>query len=239
MLVLRQACPLIAAVLLTISAAKADVALLSGWNLVGNGSANQVNVETTFNDANQFLTVWKWNAVAGNWSFYSPSLSSAELSTYAQKKGYEVLTTIQSKEGFWVNAKNPTRMKINSLGNVSPLMQSDLSMGWNLLATAEMKTPSQLNASLINDLDANGKSIVTTWAWDASTSNWRFYAPALERQGGTVLVNYIASKNYLTFTAPLNQADGFWMNIAPSTPKNSNTAPNHAMPVVAIIAAGI
>jgi len=235
----RPSCLLIAAVLLPISAAKADVALLSGWNLVGNGSANQINVETTFNDANQFLTVWKWNAVASNWSFYSPSLSSAELSMYAQKKGYEVLTTIQSKEGFWVNAKYPTRLTTNSLGNASPLTQSDLSMGWNLLATPEMKTPSQLNASLNNELDANGKSIVTTWAWDASTSNWRFYAPALERQGGTVLVNYIASKNYLTFTTPLNHTDGFWMNIAPSTPKNSSTDPNRAMPVVAIIAAGI
>lgn len=39
------------------------------------------------------------------WAFYTPSLTTAALAAYAAGKGYDVLTTINSGEGFWVNAK--------------------------------------------------------------------------------------------------------------------------------------
>jgi hypothetical protein len=114
-----------------------------------------------------------------------------------------------------------------------------VSAGWNLLASADGKTPSQLNASLSSSLGLNGKSITTLWTWDASTSSWRFYAPSLEAQGGTVLADYIANKKYLSFVSPLANTDGFWMNIGSVTPTKATSDPNKAMPVVAVVIVGM
>lgn len=220
-------------------AAKADVSLVSGWNLVGNGSTSEINVASVFGDTSKYITIWKWNASASSWSFYTPSLSSTDLVTYAQAKGYGVLSTINSKEGFWVNAKVATTAATRTNSSGALLIQSDVSVGWNLLASADRKTPTQLNASLSSSLNANGKSITTAWAWDASSSSWRFYAPSLEAQGETVLVDYIANKKYLSFSAPLGSTDGFWMNIGSVTPTKTTSDPNNAMPVVAVVVVGI
>ena len=87
--------------------------------------------------------------------------------------------------------------------------------GWNLVATGD-------NPSIqsFGDGDAMppspGSSVIysnvqSVWAWDAARSQWKFYAPSLDRQG--VLADYIASKGYLDFGAGrLAPATGFWMN---------------------------
>ena len=220
-------------------AAKADVSLVSGWNLVGNGSTSEINVASVFSDTSKYITIWKWNASSGSWAFYTPSLSSTDLAAYAQAKGYGVLTTINSKEGFWVNAKGAVTATTSTSNSAAVLLQSDVAVGWNLLASADGKTPSLLNASLSSSLNANGKSVTTLWAWDASTSTWRFYAPSLEAQGGSVLADYIANKKYLGFTSPLGSTDGFWMNIGVVTPTKTTSDPNNAMPVVAAVVIGM
>lgn len=218
---------------------KADVSLVSGWNLLGNGSTSAINVASVFGDASKYTTVWKWNASAGTWSFYTPSLSATDLATYAQSKGYSVLTTIHSKEGFWVNAKSATTAPISNDNSAAVLLQSDMTVGWNLLASSDGQTPSQLNLSLKSSLSSNGKSITTIWAWDASTSTWKFYAPSLEAQGGSVFADYIANKKYLSFTTPLSSTDGFWMNIGTVTPTKATSDPNNAMPVLAVVIVGM
>ena len=38
--------------------ARADISLLKGWNLVGNGQSSAIAVATVFNDASKVTTVW-------------------------------------------------------------------------------------------------------------------------------------------------------------------------------------
>lgn len=239
MLKTRQFLKLIAISGLTLNLARAELTWQEGWNLVGNGSSHEIDVLRTFNNPDKFITVWKWDAVSSTWAFYSPSLSDNDLQTYANSKGYQLLSRIKSKEGFWVNAKMAGSAATPTENNGALLTQYDLLVGWNLLASSDAKTPSELTINLAPSLAANDKYISTIWAWDASKLNWRFHAPSLESQGPNALQNYIVNKNYLGFTSALESKDGFWMNVAPSTGTKSNTDPNSAMPVVAIISAGI
>ena len=89
-------------------AAHAQVALnlTPGWNMLGNSSAAQIDVGTTFGDPSKITTVWAWNRAGGKWAFYAPSMTPSALATYAQSKGYDVLTSVASKQGFWVNASS-------------------------------------------------------------------------------------------------------------------------------------
>jgi hypothetical protein len=196
------------------SGAYAQVALnlTTGWNLLGNSSDASIDVAATFGDANKITTVWTWNRAGSKWAFYAPSMTSSALTTYAQGKGYDVLTSIASKEGFWVNAAT-TAALTGPVANAVTLVASDLQQSWNLVGSADNKTPSQLNLALGTNLKAAGKEILTAWAWDAPNAKWKFFAPSLEAQGGTVLADYITSKGYLAFSTALSAADGFWLNI--------------------------
>ena len=191
--------------------------LVPGWNLKGNSSTVPMDVAATFGDAARITTVWKWNPSASKWAFYTPALSPSALATYAQGKGYDVLTSIAPKEGFWVNASTSVT-SAGSVANGALLAESDLQQGWNLVGSADYYSPSQLNHNLSSSLDAAGKAIVSTWAWDAPNSSWKFYAPALEAQGGTALADYAAGKGYQSFSAVLSASDGYWMNIGTPTP---------------------
>ncbi|MBI2959503.1 MAG: hypothetical protein HYY28_04255 [Betaproteobacteria bacterium] len=94
--------------------------------------------------------------------------------------------------------------------------QSKLVAGWNLIAIGDNKTPSQFNASIGATPPAAGQiptNVTTLWAWDANLANWYFYASSLEAKGGTILVDYIVSKNYLNFgDNTLGPTTGFWVN---------------------------
>jgi hypothetical protein len=195
--------------------------LSAGWNLVGNSDPASIDVAVRLNKP-QISTVWKWNKVSSKWAFYTPSMTSAQLAAYASGKGYDVLTSIDSKEGYWVNASAALVISDPldpppTIGTTVTLMAADLVPGWNLMGSADKKTPTQLNGDMLSSLNAASKAINTLWAWDAASSGWRFYAPSLEAQGGTVLANYITGKNYLPFTSVLASTDGFWVNIGTVT----------------------
>ncbi|MDP3651279.1 MAG: hypothetical protein Q8R67_06315 [Rhodoferax sp.] len=217
-----------------LASAATTINLSTGWNLVGNGDSTVIDVATRLGDSSKITTVWKWNKTTSKWAFYAPSMTTSALASYAESKGYEVLTSIASKEGFWVNAASAVVLT-DSMATppivgapAVTLLESDLAQGWNLVGSADGKTPSQLNAGLTSSLNAAGKAVSTAWAWDASSSKWRFYAPTLAAQGGTALSDYILSKGYLAFTSALTVTDGFWMNIGAVTPgggSGSTTTP--------------
>jgi len=191
--------------------------LIKGWNLLGNSSASAIDVTTAFSDKSKFTTVWTWNKAASKWAFYSPSMTSTELTAYALNKQYDVLTSIAPKEGFWVNAATAATLT-GPVANGVTLAESDLQAGWNLLGSADKATPSQLNQGLSASLGAAGKAMTTAWAWDAQGTAWRFYAPSLEAQSAKTLADYIASKQYLAFSVALSESEGFWLNIGSITP---------------------
>jgi hypothetical protein len=193
-------------------AASSTLNLAVGWNLLGNSSSAPIDVAATFGDAAKFTSVWKWNRATSAWAFYAPSMAAPELAIYTQSKGYDTLTSIGPKEGFWVNASTAA-VSTGPAGSAVLLAEDDLQPGWNLVASAENKTPSDLNQRLRCGLNSSGKSMVTAWAWNASLNSWKFFSPMLEVQGTSVLASYIASKGYAPFDTAVSASEGFWLNI--------------------------
>ncbi|MDD5028300.1 MAG: hypothetical protein PHH58_02180, partial [Rhodoferax sp.] len=79
--------------------------LASGWNLVGNSTTAALDVKTLLGtQASSVTSVWKWNAANSKWAFYSPALDTANtLASYAAAKGYDVVSSIDPGDGFWIN----------------------------------------------------------------------------------------------------------------------------------------
>ena len=168
-------------------------------------------------DPNAVITVWKWDAANTNWQFYTPQMDAAALQNYAAGKGYGVLSEIRPGEGYWVNAKNQLWLSTQT-GAPLNLTAANLVTGWNLVATGQDVSPAAFNQSLSATLTVLGTvplNLVTLWAWDNPARAWYFYAPSLEAQGGTKLIDYITGKSYLDFTQhnkSLGNGTGFWVN---------------------------
>ena len=192
------------------NASTQTISFITGWNLVGNGTNAPINMATSFADANQFVTIWKWIAAQTAWSFYAPALAAqgaTVLADYAASKGYQVLTNIAGGEGFWVNAKQPASVSVTQ-GQVINVAQAGatLTQGWNLVSIGDPTMPKQF-------CDAQNTAVTTLWAWDAAKSAWYFYAPALDASGG--LGTYVLSKGYPDFATSnksLGLGVGFWVN---------------------------
>ena len=194
-----------------------------GWNLVGNSISTPLTVATTFNNSANVSTVWKWETSGPTlsgitypvWAFYTP-LQADGGKAYAASKGYDFLATINPGEGFWVNAKSSFTPALPT-GSAISLAASNLSTGWNLVATGDSLTPTTFTTNIGN--------ITTLWAWDNVNSNWYFYAPSLA--ANSTLASYISNKNYENFgMLALNNGLGFWVNYAgtniPVTPPLSS-----------------
>lgn len=184
--------------------------LAPGWNLIGNGIDAALDVATSFGDATNVDTVWKWVSGSNFWAFYAPALASqggTALQDYAASKGYQVLTTVNGGEGFWVNARQGFDITLPAGSAIAAsYFQSYLVTGWNLVSIGETRSVREFNTAL----DYN---VTTLWSWDNASSGWYFYAPRLDVGGA--LSGYIASKGYLDFTVnnkTLGPGVGFWVN---------------------------
>ena len=183
-----------------------------GWNLLGNSTGSPITVATMFNDAVKIASVWKWDAANTKWCFYSPSLSAQALSEYASSKNYELLTTINVGEGFWISTVAPNGQQLPPGASAPATVfqatgSKPLGKGWNLVSTSDGVTPAQFAAT-------QGSTVNSVWAYDNPTGNWYFYAPSLAAQGGTALSDYITAHGYLDFTSAsktLGPGVGFWV----------------------------
>ncbi len=200
--------------------------LIAGWNLIGNSNDATISVSSLFGDATKITTVWKWTpGIIARWAFYTPSQSDGG-AAYAQSKGYDALSVINAGEGFWVNVKDPNGMSLalpTAGANITAasFTAGTTTIGWNLLAIGETKTPREFTNSVgwgnppaTGELVASG-NVTTLWAWDATSMNWYFYAASLDAQGGTKLMDYITTKGYLDFAntgKSLGVGIGFWVN---------------------------
>ena len=188
------------------------LSLISGWNLLGNGMGTTLTVANAFGDATKVTTVWKWLAASNNWAFYTPTQTDGG-AAYAAGKGYAFLTSVAGGEGFWVNAKAAFTVPLAGTPVTSVSFQM-MASGWNLIATGDGPTPSAFNRAMGTTPPSPGVvpiNLTTLWAWDAAQTNWYFYAPSLEANGG--LAAYITSKSYLDFGAKtLDPVTGFWVN---------------------------
>jgi hypothetical protein len=212
---------IVASVLLSLFSAASTAATVSyapflapGWNLVGNSTSAALDVKALLGtQATSITSVWKWNAATSRWAFYSPALdtTTGALANYVQTKGYDVLTSINPGDGFWVNVNvSATSGVVLSLqsGTGFALGASTLKPNWNLVATGDDSSPA-LFSTTVGD-------VTTLWAWNSANSSWYFYAPSAASNG--TLASYISSKNYQDFgSTTLGNGRGFWVNYAGAT----------------------
>ena len=202
---------------------QASLALTKDWNLLGNGWNQSLPVASVFGDATRVTTVWKWDVAKAGWQFYSPTMTTQDLQTYAAGKGFGVLSAVGAGEGFWVNVKQPFTVILPNGAVVRGVdFQSGgaraLAAGWNLIAIGEALKAGGFNSALSTSPPVASvvpQNLSTLWAWDNAESKWYFYSPQLDAKGGTALTDYIASKGYLDFTAAnrlLLPGTGFWVN---------------------------
>ena len=204
--------------------------LVPGWNLLGNGTAGAIDVASVFGDANKITSVWKWLPGAQpGWAFYSPSQMDGG-AAYAVGKGYSFLNTINSGEGFWVNAKQAFNLSLGSGRSFATSALQDgtgaaganpLPHGWSLIAVGDNPTPQAFANGIAMTPPAAGNlaatSITTLWAWYPGSGvhlpGWLFYSPTLDNSAG--LANYISNQGYLDFNTlgkTLDPSTGFWVN---------------------------
>ena len=151
------------------------------------------------------------------WAFYTPSADGG--AAYAASKGYDTLTTIQSGEGFWVNAKTPFSVTMTAptwvaSSSFQPGQSKALGSNWSLIATGDANSASAFNKAIGATPPAAGTipvNLTSLWAWDNLNGAWYFYAPDLDSKG--TLQGYLAQKLYRDFAGnALTPATGFWVN---------------------------
>jgi|GEM_PF-721439 len=216
--------------------------LVAGWNLLGNPLQAPLQMQAHFGrvDApvagvtDNVVSVWKWLPGNSQWAFYAPSMTASALASYALGKGYAVLESIEPGEGYWVNAKAPLSFQART-DVPSPTVPQTLPTGWSLLGVGgEAVTPAAFDKAIsagglsgqslcfpgecwqVSGGLAATPSIKTLWSWNASASQWRFFAPSLALQGGTTLTDYASGKGYAPYDLAenlyLHTGEGFWVN---------------------------
>ncbi len=83
----------------------ATIQINKGWNLRGLKSENKVYVEDAFGDSVKYKSVWKWEN--NQWSVYLPG---QDTTSYANSKGFGVLSYVVPNEGFWVNTDTTAQL---------------------------------------------------------------------------------------------------------------------------------
>ena len=197
-----------------------------GWNLAGNGTDATLDVASYFSDA-RVVSLWKWVSAGSTpgisyptWAFYSPQQGDGGRS-YASARGYELLNSIGAGEGYWLNARSAFSVQLPAGNALASTAFRGMAAGWHLIATGNARTPSAFNLDLSASPPPAGtipQNIASLWAWDGAQGKWYFYAPDLDAQGGTRLLDYIRSRSYLDFAAAnklLGPGVGFWVNVPP------------------------
>ena len=200
--------------------ANISLSISNGWNLIGNSFNNYLSVANLFGDSAQVLSVWKWDSTYSKWFFYSPSMTPISLSTYASNQGYEILTTINPGDGFWLNAASNFALQLpsgNAITNSNFLSTGNLALrsGWSLISIGQTKTPSSFNNGLSIAPPTTGtiaNNLISLWAWDPVNATWYFYSPSLDSSGS--LITFLKNQGYEAFTsAGLSPGTGFWVNV--------------------------
>lgn len=161
----------------------------SGWSLLSSTIAFQV--DAVFSDAQQISSVWKWEN--GSWAVYLPGETNQ--GSYAQGKGFAVLSAINPGEGFWVNSVSSTSVLIPG----TPVYgQLTFTQGWNLVGLKSDKAMS------VTDLVA-GQGITSLWAWQGGT--WAVFLPGEADSGKS----YAQAKGF-GFLSTIGVGEGLWVN---------------------------
>ena len=146
-----------------------DLTLNSGWNLKGLTTDSSITAGAIFSDDTKFASVWKWET--DKWTVYLPSEETQ--GTYANSKGFAVLTTISPGEGFWVNAKGSETVNISGVetpplvGKVSEVVGKNDKNSYKAVPGAVVS----INNVLTGKTDSQGKFETTDYSGSSVTVN--------------------------------------------------------------------
>lgn len=221
-----------------------DISLMQGWNLKGNSSDVSIDVPGTFGGLSDVATVWKWDSLNKTWLFYTASLDSDALATYAAAHNYGVLNIINPGEGFWVSSGVKITVPLVG-GNVKVIARKSvleiLPAGWSLLAVSlktslsgisgefsDTKTPPSAGSEMTS-------TIKSVWSWDTASGNWYFYSREIEAGCSAAAVavsatsteanaffdscirKIVMEKGYLDSADKwIGPGEGFWVNNQPA-----------------------
>jgi len=172
----------VASSLLPLQVKAEDVA--SGWNLLGNASP-PFAVNDVFPDSAKVSSVWAWVPSLANWAFYSPAYTDGG-KQYASEKGFSPLTTINTGQGFWVNAKKSFTYGPST---PPPVDLSDLDGSGNQLIT----------------YSASGTGCKALGVTAGSYSDFLNYN--VTSNGATVEINIFDGTGYFSFTLDYQSGD--------------------------------
>ena len=144
-----------------------------------------------FFDNNKYVSVWKWKN--NKWVVYLPG---QDTSTYANEKGFDILSSINPGEGFWVN--NLLSKQVLIAGTP---VEDNLTMiqGWNLMGLKSNQTK-----SITALISGNETKIISIWKW---VDKWAVCILGDEDSG----LGYATSKGF-QFLEEINPGEGFWVN---------------------------
>ena len=109
-----------AASIAAVCAANAQtINVITGWNLLGYSGASPLTASQIGN-TDKYQTAWKWNSATGKWAFFTPTMADGG-KAYADSKGYDFMNSVNTGDGFWINAIAPFSVSLStgSVGTTS------------------------------------------------------------------------------------------------------------------------
>lgn len=177
-----------------------NLSLASGWGLVGS---NLDNVQVSSINNSNVGTIWAWDSSSKKWKAHSSDGSVAsQIDTLVNSGTFSPFTTLNKGDGFWVNAKSNTTLKLS--GNVSNQTSKLLNGGWNLI------TFSGTSAKSIKEVFKNNGQIKTVWTY--ANGAWKGWSPSSPING--LVATIVGSNNIITEIVP---NVGYWINTQMAT----------------------
>jgi len=165
------------------------ISLVKGWNLINTPvQPDDSSAETVLNGLD-YVSAWKW--VNGKWAVL---LKDQDTQEYASSKGFQVLSTINAGEGFWLNMNSAGSLTIT--GNAPSTSNLYFVQGWNLVG---LKTDAEKNIT-----DIVPDNAISAWKWQ--NGNWAVWLP-----DSAQLQEYASSKGF-DILEKVSATDGFWIN---------------------------
>lgn len=175
---------------------RVELPLNTSWNLVS--SLFGVNTDGAFGDSTTYASIWKW--IGTSWAVYLPADADGG-AAYAASKGFELLSTIQPGEGFWVNVNSAEPPTVSMSGELMADTSLAIAKDWNLLG---LKSDQPLFIANLNDGEKS--VIISIWKWTNGT--WEVCLPADTIDGGQAYAN---SKGF-NLLDRIYPGEGFWVN---------------------------
>ncbi len=167
-------------------AAEQAIQVNKGWNLKGS-RLNGVEAEKAFNDGN-VNTVWKWTGKG--WAVWSPN---PKIMKIINDYGLPVISQLNAGEGFWINAKAVTNLKLS--GEKPSTTTLSIKKGWQLVA---LKSNSPVSVEKFSN-----PNITTIWKWTGK--GWAVWSPNPK-------IMKIINDYGLPVIEQIEPGEGFWIN---------------------------